>query len=219
MNSFDLSISSFVNGFAHRSIRFDEFVSWLSNYNLLKGAVVIGIVWWLWFRNEDDRRTREALLTAIIASFPALAVARVLSWVVSRPRPLIEERYLFRIPYGETAKWHGPSSFPSDHAVLFFTLAAGIFIASRRTGLFAFVYISVVICLPRIFLAEHYTTDIMAGAAIGIFFAWLANLPPIRKPLTNWALQWLDTNPGTFYAFFFILTYQMVELFDPMLAR
>jgi undecaprenyl-diphosphatase len=79
MNSFDLPISSFINGFAHRSIRFDDFVTWLSGNNLLKGGVVIGIVWWLWFQNEDVRRTREALLAAVIASFPALAVARVLS--------------------------------------------------------------------------------------------------------------------------------------------
>ncbi len=77
---------------------------------------------------------------------------------------------------------------------------------------------SVLICLPRIFLAEHYTTDILAGAAIGITVAWLANLPPVRKPLTGWALRWLDANPGAFYAFFLILTYQMVELFDPMLS-
>ena len=218
MNSFDLSISSFINGFAHRSIRFDEFVSWLSDYNLLKGGVIIGIVWWLWFRNEDDRRTREALLAAIIASFPALAIARVLSWLVNRTRPLIEKRYSFRIPYGETAKWEGPSSFPSDHAVFFFALAMGIFFASRRAGWFAFFYISLLICLPRIFLAEHYTTDILGGAAIGIAMAWLANLPPVCKPLTSWALRWLDANPGAFYAFFLILTYQMVELFDPMLS-
>lgn len=217
MNSFDLSISSFINGFAHRSIRFDEFVSWLSDYNLLKGGVIIGIVWWLWFRDKSSRRTREALLAAMIASFPALAIARVLSWLVSRPRPLVEKRYLFRIPYGETAKWVGPSSFPSDHAVLFFALAAGIFTASRRTGWFAFVYVSIVICLPRIFLAEHYSTDIIAGAFVGISMVWLANLPPVRKSITSWALHWLDTDPATFYPFFFLLSYQMVELFDPML--
>jgi undecaprenyl-diphosphatase len=218
MNTFDLFISSFINGFAHRSIRFDEFVSWLSDYNLLKGGVVIGIVCWLWFQNEDGRRTREALLAAMIASFPALAFARVLSWFVNRTRPLIETRHIFRLPYGQTPTWEGPSSFPSDHAVLFFALAAGIFIASRRTGWFALGYVSIVICLPRIFLAEHYTTDILGGAAIGISLAWLASLPPIRKPLTSWAFQWLDTNPGAFYTFSFILTYQVVELFDPMLS-
>jgi undecaprenyl-diphosphatase len=217
MNSFDLPISSFINGFAHRSIRFDDFVTWLSGSNLLKGGVVIGIVWWLWFQNEDVRRTREALLAAVIASFPALAVARVLSWVIFRPRPLNETRYLFRIPYGGAAKWEGPSSFPSDHAVLFFALAAGIFFASRRMGWFVFIYVSIVICLPRLFLAEHYATDILGGATIGISMAWLANLPSLRKQLTSWALRWLDTSPGLFYSLFFILTYQMAELFDPML--
>ena len=102
--------------------------------------------------------------------------------------------------------------------MLFFALAAGIFIASRRTGWFALVYVSIVICLPRIFLGEHYTTDILGGAAIGISLIWLANLPPIRKPLTSWAFQWLDTNPGAFDTFAFVVTYQMVELFDPMLS-
>jgi len=217
MNSFDLSISSFINGFAHRSIRFDGFVTWLSDNNLLKGGVVIGIVWWLWFQNEDVRRMREALLAAMIASFPALAVARVLSWVISRARPLNETRYLFRVPYGGTAKWEGASSFPSDHAVLFFALATGIFFASRRTGWFVFIYVSTVICLPRLFLAEHYATDILGGAAIGISMVWLANLPSIRKPLTSWALRWMDASPGLFYSFSFILTYQMAELFEPML--
>ena len=132
MNSFDLVISSFINGFAHRSMRFDEFVTWLSGNNLLKGGVVIGIVWWLWFQNEDVQRTREALMAAIVACFPALAVARVLSWIVNRPRPLIETSHIFRVPYGGKPVWEGPTSFPSDHAVLFFALAAGIFLATRR---------------------------------------------------------------------------------------
>jgi len=217
MNSFDLFISSFINGFVHRSIRFDMFVTWLSSNNLLKGGVVIGVVWWLWFQNEDVRRVREALMAAIIACFPALAVARVLSWIINRTRPLIETRYIFRVPYGGKPVWEGPSSFPSDHAVLFFALAAGIFFASRRTGWFVVGYVSIVICLPRIYLAEHYATDILAGAAIGIFMAWLANVSSVRKPLTAWALRWLDKSPGSFYSFAFILTFQMAELFDPML--
>jgi hypothetical protein len=92
MHSFDLFISSFINGFAHRSIRFASVSPGSAITTSLRGEWLIGIVWWLWFRNEDGRRTREALLAAMIASFPALAIARVLSWVVSRPRPLIEKR-------------------------------------------------------------------------------------------------------------------------------
>jgi len=217
LNSFDLSISALINGFAHRSIRFDTFVTWLSEENLFKGGVVLGVMWWLWFRSEDVRRIREALMAAIIACFPALAFARVLSWIINRTRPLKETGYIFRIPYGANLVWEGPSSFPSDHAVLFFALATGIFLASRRTGWFVFGYVLIFICLPRIYLAEHYATDILAGGAIGIFMVLLANVPSVRKPITGWAFRWLDRSPGLFYAFAFILTFQMVELFDPML--
>jgi undecaprenyl-diphosphatase len=154
----------------------------------------------------------------MIASFPALAVARILSWAVFRPRPLTETRVLFRVPYGASAAvWEGLSSFPSDHAVLFFALATGIFFASRRAGWFTFAYVSIIICLRRLFMGEHYTTDILVGAAIGISMACLASPPAIRPPLTRWALQWLDAKPGQFYWFSFILTHQMAELFDPML--
>ncbi len=217
MNSFDLFISSFINGFAHRSFRFDEFVNWLSESVLFKGGVVIGIGWWLWFQNHDVRETREVLLATIMASFPALGIARVLSWVVNRTRPLIETRHIYRLPYGQTPGWEGPSSFPSDHAVLFFALATGIFFASRRTGWFVFAYVSIVICLPRIYLAEHYATDILAGAAIGVFMTWLANISRIRKPLTAWALRLLETRPGLFYFCAFIVTCQMADLFDPII--
>lgn len=217
MNSFDLFISSFINGFARRSFRFDEFVNWLSESVILKGGVVIAIGCWLWFQNEDVRETREVLLATIMASFPALAIARVLSWAVNRTRPLLETRHLFRLPYGQTSGWEGPSSFPSDHAVLFFALATGIFFASRRTGWFVFVYVSIVICLPRIYLAEHYATDILAGAAIGVFMTWLANISRIRKPLTGWALRSLESRPGWFYSCAFIVIYQMADLFDPII--
>jgi undecaprenyl-diphosphatase len=218
MNGFDLCILSFLNGFTHRSLRFDEFVVFLSGSNLLKGGVVIGLVWWLWFQNGEVRRKREVLLAAMLASFPALAVSRILSWVFFRPRPLNETRLLFRAPYGVSAAfWEGLSSFPSDHAVLFFALATGIFFVSRRAGWFTFAYVSIIICLPRIYIGAHYATDILAGAAIGGSMAWLANLPAVRKPLTSWALQWQEARPGQFYCFAFILTYQMAELFDPML--
>ena len=218
MNPFDLAISSLVNGFAHRSLRFDEFVIYVSISHLFKGVVVLGIIWGLWFQDSGDRRKREALLAATIASVPALAVARVLSWLFFRPRPFNEAQLSFRIPFGvQAATWQGYSSFPSDHAVLFFALATGILIASRRAGWFTMVYVTTVICLPRVFIGEHYATDIVAGAAIGISLAYLANCAWIRGPLTNWALQWLDEKPGQFYGFSFFLTYIMATLFNPVL--
>jgi undecaprenyl-diphosphatase len=218
MNPFDTSILLFLNQFAQRFPRFDEFVVFLSDFNLLKGGIVVGLMWWLWFEREDVRRKRETLLAALIASVPALIIAKTLTVVTFRPRPLNEARLVFHVPHSVTpAEWKQLSSFPSDHAVLFFAMAAGIFIASRRAGWFALFYVSAFICLPRMYLGEHYATDILAGAAIGIIPVCVANLPRIRQPLTNWGLKLLDANPSLFYFMAFLVLYQVVELFEPMI--
>ncbi len=218
MNSLGLSVLSFINGFAQRSFRFDQSVVFLSDYNSFKGAAVFALIWWLWFQSEDVRRKREALLAAMIASVPALAIAWTLSRLIFRPRPLNETQFLFRAPIGEDPSgWVNASSFPSDHAVLFFALATGIFLACRRAGWFAFVYVTTMICLPRLYIGAHYPTDILAGGAIGISLAWLANRQAIQKPLTSWAMQWLDARPAQFYGLSFLVTYVMAELFDPIL--
>ncbi len=218
MNSFDTSILLFLNQFAQRSPRFDEFVTFLSDCNLLKGGIIVGLIWWLWFDTEDVRRKREVLLAALIASVPALILAKTLTIVTFRTRPLNEARLAFHVPHCVTpADWKQLSSFPSDHAVLFFAMAAGIFIASRRAGWFALLYVSAFICLPRMYLGEHYATDILTGAAIGIIPVCLANLPRIRQPLTHWSLQLLEANPSSFYFLAFLVLYQVVELFEPMI--
>ena len=100
-----------------------------------------------------------------------------------RVRPLNELRLLSIVHYGmDNSNWKQLSSFPSDHAALFFTLAVGIYFASRRAGWFCFIYYSLqFICLPRVYLGEHYSTDIVAGAAIGMVPAWLANIYPASE--------------------------------------
>jgi undecaprenyl-diphosphatase len=218
MNPFDTSILLFLNRIAQRFPRFDDFVVFLSDFNLLKGGIIVGMMWWLWFDREDVKRKREVLLAALIASVPALIIAKTLTVVTFRPRPLNEARLEFHLPHSVTsAEWKQLSSFPSDHAVLFFAMAAGIFIASRRAGWFALFYVSAFICLPRMYLGEHYTTDILAGAAIGIIPVCVANLPRIRQPLTNWGLKLLDANPSFFYFMAFLVLYQVVELFEPLI--
>jgi undecaprenyl-diphosphatase len=218
VNSFDLSILSFLNQFANRSNSFDQAVAFLSDANLLKGVLIVGMMWWVWFEREDTQRKREALLAALIASVPALLVAKILAHVIFRPRPLIDPRLQSLLHYSiDNTNWQQLSSFPSDHAVLFYAMATGIFLASRRAGWLAYFYVSVFICLPRAYLGERYPTDILAGAALGIFPVWLANRPGIRKPITGWALRLMEANPSLFYSLAFIVLYLVAELFDPLL--
>jgi undecaprenyl-diphosphatase len=103
----------FLNQFAQRSPRFDEFVTCLSDCNLLKGGIIVGLIWWLWFDTEDVRRKREVLLAALIASVPALILAKTLTVVTFRTRPLNEARLAFHVPHCvSAADWKQLSSFP-----------------------------------------------------------------------------------------------------------
>ena len=218
MNRFDLDLLYLINHFAHGSPVFDELVVLVSGSNFIKGALIFAVIWYLWFQNQDDWEKREYLLGGVVAGFVGLAFAKVLTWSITRPRPFNVPSLAIRIPYGiKSATWEGLNSFPSDHAVLFFALVTGIFFASRRTGWLMFVYVSVFVCLPRVYLGLHYPTDILAGVVIGVSSGWLVHLPAIRKSFTAWAFRWLDARPGQFYSFSFLLTYVICELFDPVI--
>jgi undecaprenyl-diphosphatase len=105
------------------------------------------------------------------------------------------------------------SSFPSDHAVLFFGLATGLFFVSRMLGVLALLYTAIFIALPRMYLGLHYPTDILGGAAVGVVITWLGNvwLPRTRAVRAITRLSW--SRPMYFYPLLFIVTYQIADLF------
>lgn len=217
MNFFDGPIMALINGYARQSVFFDNLVGWIAINPLLKGGVLATLVWWLWFRHGESRPLgRERVLAALLACFPAIALARGMAAALPmRLRPIHESGAGFVIPYGvDQSVLDGWSSFPSDHAVLFFTIAAGLFYISRLAGAFAVVYAAVFIGLPRVYLGFHYPTDVIAGAAIGIAIGWrgvpyLAGNRAFRS-----AYSWLGSRPAFFYPLFFLVTYQIADLFS-----
>jgi undecaprenyl-diphosphatase len=108
------------------------------------------------------------------------------------------------------------SSFPSDHAALFFALATCILFVSRGAGILAFCHAFFVVSLPRVYVGLHYPTDILAGAAIGIVVASPAAIVTVRTSVTRPAMRWLERFPGTFYASLFLLTFLIAVVFDPV---
>lgn len=190
-------------------------VKFVSENGLIKGGFIATLIWWLWFQDTSTKQAvREKLLGLMIATIGAIFIGRVLALCLPfRPRPIVNPELGISFSQGNVAleSW---SSFPSDHAVLFFTLAAGLWLISRPIGLIALFHAIFVICLPRIYLGLHYPTDIIAGAFLGIGIALLASRSDWRTRVARPLMKYADKSPSWFYSGFFLLTFQISEMFD-----
>ena len=219
MNQFDFAIISFLNGFAGVSRGFDYLNFFVADNLFLKGGVLAMLLWWLWFGSAlPSALVRERIVLTLVACVIAIAVARTLAaGLPFRARPVNEPALNFRFPYGMSAAGLPPwSAFPSDHAVLFFSLATGITLIERKLGAAVLAYVLGVICFPRIYLGLHYPTDIIAGALIGVGITLLVFARPIRQPITRVALAWQNRHAASFYTSLFFLTYQIGMMFEPV---
>lgn len=244
MHYFDDSIINYLNSFSRGSEVFDYLMSLLTRNHFVKGGILMTVLWWLWFWNKKEASDikeikvgkdkkgkqvsinkqneqinqlwRERIILTLVACLIAIFLARFLAYILPfRLRPL-HAMTNFIAPYGvNPSAFDSWSSFPSDHAVLFFALATGLFFISRITGVLVTIYILLIICFPRIYCGLHYPTDVIAGALIGIGVGWLMNKVKANKYITQPAMLWLNKEPGSFYACFFLLTYQIGTMFDP----
>jgi undecaprenyl-diphosphatase len=224
LNSFDAGIISYVNRFADRwpwlNVAFRE----MEEHNLLKGGPVVLLFWVAFFprdgsANEILERRRKLAATIPLAIF-GVVLARTLAVVLPyRERPLRTIDLHFKLPHAlRPTVLYGWSSFPSDHAVLFVTLAVGLLLASRLLGSLALVYTFVAILFPRIYLGLHWPTDLLAGAAIGTALASIVAIPAYRDFVWRIAMRCWQRSPGIFAAFVFLLSYEIIDLFETPLA-
>ena len=216
VNRFDDRVVTFLNGFAHRSWTFDTFV-YLVEFNSFGTAPILLLFWWAWFKDGEEKpQNREILLYGIVGWFVSVLTSRIVAAALPfRIRPFYNPLLHFQLPYNvHPAGVLGWSSFPSNHAAYWFTLAVCVLFVARPAGVFLLVYVSCALCLARIYVGIHYPTDVFAGAVIGIGVAYASKVPAIRTKVTQRPLRWLHSAPGPFYACLFILTQQMMSGFD-----
>jgi undecaprenyl-diphosphatase len=219
MNSFDSSVIHFLNAFAGRSPAFDSIVVLMGANVLLRGGLIVILFWWAWGQaDEKNPKERELLLFGLFASAFAVLIARILALTLPfRVRPLQNPALAFKPPYSldPSALIHW-SSFPSDHATVFFCLAVSLWLASKRLGAVALGYAVLGVSLPRVYLGFHYPTDILAGAVLGIGIACLAKVDWFREGAMGPVVYWQDHHPGSFTAFLFLLSFEVGEEFNTL---
>jgi undecaprenyl-diphosphatase len=221
INRFDTTLIQALNARVGTSPLCDNLIEFLSGNDLVKGALIIGLCWWYWFRQTDAatrQETRERLVCTLLAGIVGIVLARILALTLPfRMRPRFEPSLHFVLPKGAASVdiWNW-SSFPSDHAVMFAALAGGIFFISRRMGVLALLYAIFVIGLPRVYLGFHYPTDILVGVVLGVVCAYCMNLKAIRSRIAGKVVSWEYTSPGAFYVSLFILSFLFATMFNSL---
>lgn len=215
INPFDLTISTFFSHIANRSWTLDHAVLELNNNYLLRGGVIMILAWLCVFERGKQGQLRkgyEFVLGCTVLGVFGTAIARAMAhFLPYRVRPFKSGLLHFPGTGWDTPLW---GCFPSDHAVLFMAIAIGIFFASRRLGLIAIAWVLMAICLPRLYLGQHWPTDILMGLAMGTGSAFLVKVPAIREFFRLRAAQWHEKYPVSFITVLFVWTLCIATIFE-----
>ncbi|SKA37896.1 undecaprenyl-diphosphatase [Enhydrobacter aerosaccus] len=191
----------------------DKLVFDIADATLIKGGLFLAFYWWLWFDRTMGRR--RDIVVALTAALAIAILSRALQ--VGLPfhqRPLHTPGLGLHVPLNvDPESLNTFSSFPSDHAMLFFALAVPIWARSRWLGAAAMVWTLLLICLPRVYLGYHFPSDVLAGAGLGILLM-LVLCPLIAATrMPDRVLAFKAAHPAAFYALAFVVTLELAILF------
>jgi undecaprenyl-diphosphatase len=112
-----------INQPAGQSVVVDKLVFDITDSPLLKGCVFLAAYWWLWFDRKGEHR-REVVVAMVAAIATAVLSGLLQVGLPFHQRPLHSPGLGFKIPLTvDPETLNTFSSFPSDHAMLFFALA------------------------------------------------------------------------------------------------
>ena len=135
--TFDHFVFHLVNGNVGNSKLFDAAVFFLADKDVLKGIPVMMVWWGLWFyKSPKTKQNRENLLAMLAVSVIAIFAGRLLALNLPfRLRPIHDASIGTKLVEFLSPQFaDGMSSFPSDHAVLFFVFATCLFQINKVIG-------------------------------------------------------------------------------------
>jgi undecaprenyl-diphosphatase len=215
----DIAVYQFLNGFAGNRL-LNYLASFEERDMLFKGGLFLALYWYLWFRPGSDRdRRRKAIIAIVVGALFAVVASRAIADLgPHRVRPmydLLVQHQPYAFPQSPNlVDW---SAFPSDTATYFFALAFGIARLSRRLAIPAMLYVAGWICFPRMFLGEHYASDVIVGALIGIVAVWAAlKVEWLQSGFATRLLELAEAKPEVFYPAAFIASFEMGVIFEDL---
>lgn len=134
----------------------DVFIIFSSKY-LIYLLIVLYLIYL--FLQGSSVKKRIAILS-LFALPAAFIISRILSNFYYSTRPFVEQNFTPLISHA------ADNGFPSDHALLIFTLASAVFAFSKKWGVIFFI-LGIDIGLSRILAGIHSPLDILGSFLIG----------------------------------------------------
>jgi membrane-associated phospholipid phosphatase len=120
---------------------------------------------------------KDFLFTIIAAFLVCTLLTQFCKWVVfaDAMRPIATLRQQVHIIAG--VEVHSTSSFPSGHTSIAFTYALLMaFLLKRKFWTIFFPLVAFFVGYSRVYLAQHFVTDVLAGIVVGMTSAFLSLL-------------------------------------------
>lgn len=134
------------------------FIIFAAKYLLIVSGLSY-VVFTLFLFQTEKKRFRSFIILSIISFVCTYLFAKILSLVISDPRPFLVSGTK---PMIDSALDNG---FPSDHMLLAMAIAAVTYLYSKRLGLILFV-LALIIGSARVLAGVHHTLDIIGSVAI-----------------------------------------------------
>jgi len=131
--------------------------------------IAVSLIWSL------DRKNKIAVPLVLGSVLTAGLVAAVVKVLVHRPRPFIDHATLSdSITFSEAVFQNSLQSFPSGHTATAFALATALSLLYRQ-GKPMFFLFAFLVGIQRIISQNHFPSDMLAGALIGVTSAKLVH--------------------------------------------
>lgn len=216
VQNIDLSVYYWLSRF-HGSWFWDHLATEQEANTFFKSCVLIALYWYFWFLGDRDQpRRRLSILNILTGTMVGLVVTRLIaSFAPFRVRPLYDvalHHQAMAVPSPtDFMSW---SSFPSDHAAYLCALGFGIILLSRRLTIPVVLFLAGWVCMPRLYLGIHYLSDVVAGAAIGVFAVWaVQKIKWVNARISRPLLAFADARPQVFFMVAYLTMYEMGSLF------
>lgn len=164
MDAMDVAATQWINGLSGSSDILDWLMTAVSTVGVPLLVVSVLLQWWT---PPVRSSLRHVLVAAGLSFLLGLGLNDLIALTVHRPMPYEVGVSVLIIPRSPDY------AFPSDEATASFAIAAAFLIHGRTRRGFVFLVAAVLVAFSRVYIGDHYVSDVLGGAVTGFLAAWV----------------------------------------------